>query len=231
MSYTKLILGLGLMSIAHLVAGHGCITNAVGDAGGSGMALGIVASTPRDGTKRKPFQQDTTRFRGDLADTIGETLGGGDNDIEKGTQSILAQTGDQLPQVSQGGQLNMTLHQINTDGRGPYVCAINADGTAQTWKALTVTTTPPGKNSKNPKGAATDFPLVAEIPEDQTCTGTVAGQDNACLVRCMNDARAGPFGGVVPVQIAGGNSVSNTTAAARRGLASSVKFRQIIGRL
>ncbi|TGJ81407.1 hypothetical protein E0Z10_g7352 [Xylaria hypoxylon] len=221
MSSFKAILSLGLMSVAHLVAGHGAIINAVGDAGGSGMALGIDSSTPRDGTRRKPFQQDTTRFKGDQADTIGETLGGGDNDIDQGTQAIMAETGDELPQVTQGGELNMTLHQVNSDGGGPYTCAINADGTGQTWQDLTVTTTPPGKNSRNRQGAATDFPLVAAIPNDQTCTGTVAGQDNTCLVRCMNAARAGPFGGVVPVQIAG--SSNGTSTATRRAFAAAMK--------
>ncbi|KAI0448644.1 hypothetical protein F5B21DRAFT_98386 [Xylaria acuta] len=233
MSSIRVILGVGLMGVAHLVAGHGAIVDAVGDAGGSGMAIGIDTSTPRDGTRRNPFQQDSTRFRGDQADTFGETLGGGDNDVEQGTQAIMAETGDQLPQVSQGGELNMTLHQVNSDGGGPYTCAINADGTGQTWQDITVTTTPPGRNSRNREGAATDFPLVAAIPDDQTCTGTVAGQDNTCLVRCMNDARAGPFGGVVPVQIAG-NSTGNSTAA-RRALAAAMKrdaiaFRQIAKR-
>ncbi|KAI0404756.1 hypothetical protein F4802DRAFT_219485 [Xylaria palmicola] len=221
MSSTRVILGVGLMCIAHLVAGHGAIVNAVGDAGGSGMALGIDSSTPRDGTRRRPFQQDTTRFRGDSADTVGETLAGGDNDVEQGTQAIMAETGDQLPQITQGGQLNMTLHQVNSDGGGPYTCAINADGTGQTWEDITVTTTPPGEDSRNREGAATDFPLVAAIPDDQTCTGTVAGQDNACLVRCMNDARAGPFGGVVPVQMA--QSSTNNSATNRRALADAAE--------
>ncbi|KAI8626214.1 hypothetical protein F5Y19DRAFT_229964 [Xylariaceae sp. FL1651] len=219
MSSIKVILGLGLVSFAHLAAGHGAIIKAVGDVGGSGMAIGIDTSTPRDGTKRNPFQQDTTRFKGDQADTVGETLAGGNNDVEAGTQAILAETGDQLPQVSQGGSVNMTLHQINSDGGGPYTCAINADGTGQTWQDITVTTTPPGKNSRNPSGAKTDFPLVAAIPADQTCTGTVAGQANTCLVRCKNAARAGPFGGVVPVQMAG----SGNATAARRDLAAAIK--------
>ena len=68
-------------------------------------------------------------------------------------------------------------------------------------------------------GAATDFPLNAAIPADQSCTGTVAGQDNVCLVRCQNAARAGPFGGVVPVQMAN----TTTPAQARRALALSMK--------
>lgn len=64
----------------------------------------------------------------------------------------------------------------------------------------------------------TDQPLSAAIPAGQACTGSVAGQENVCLVRCMNGANAGPFGGVVPVQMvqagAAGAAAGNTTAAA-----------------
>ncbi len=165
------------------------------------MALGVDTSTPRDGTRRRPFQQDATRFRGDQADTIGETIGAGDNNLEQGTRAIMAETGGEpLPQVSAGGEVSMTLHQVNADGAGPYTCEINDDGTAQTWEAIRVTQSPPGEDSRDRDGEATDFPLTAAIPAGQQCTGTVAGQDNVCLVRCMNGARAGPFGGVVPVQ-------------------------------
>lgn len=84
------------------------------------MALGIDTSTPRDGTRRNPFQQDSTRFRGDAAETFGETLGGGDNQLEAGTKAIMAETGDQLPQITPGGEVSMTLHQVNADGGGEW---------------------------------------------------------------------------------------------------------------
>lgn len=164
------------------------------------MALGVDTSTPRDGTRRNPFQQDATRFKGDQADTFGETVGAGDNNLEAGTSAIMAETGDQLPQVTQGGEISMTLHQVNSDGGGPYTCMMNADATGQTWTNIQVTQSPPGRNSRFRQGAATDFPLKATIPANADCSGTVAGQDGVCLVRCQNDARAGPFGGVVPVQ-------------------------------
>ncbi|KAI0380445.1 hypothetical protein F5Y04DRAFT_281831 [Hypomontagnella monticulosa] len=215
----KAIIALGLAAAAQLAASHGVITDATGDAGGSGMALGVDSSTPRDGTRRRPFQQDSTRFRGDQADTFGETIGAGNNDLEQGTQAILAETGDQLPQVTPGGQLKMTLHQVNADGAGPYTCMINDDGTGADWDDIQVTQSPPGDDSRDRDGNETDFPLVAAIPADQECTGTVAGQENACLVRCQNGARAGPFGGVVPVQMA------NTTSpdVARRNLARAMR--------
>jgi hypothetical protein len=129
----KTFVVLGLLAITDFVAGHGCIIAATGDAGGNGTALGIDPSTPRDGTKKKPFEQDTTRFAGAQADTFGETAEGGNNDPETGTTAILAQNGGVLPQVSPGGEVEMTLHQVNADGAGPYTCMINADGTGTTW--------------------------------------------------------------------------------------------------
>lgn len=129
----KFLTVFGLLAITELVAGHGAIIAATGDAGGNGTALGIDSSTPRDGTRRRPFQQDTTRFQGDAADTFGETLEGGDNDPETGTAAILAESGDTLPQITPGGEVQMTLHQVNADGAGPYTCMINDDATGTTW--------------------------------------------------------------------------------------------------
>lgn len=42
---------VALLGLSPLVAGHGAITKATGDAGGTGMALGIDPNTPRDGTR------------------------------------------------------------------------------------------------------------------------------------------------------------------------------------
>ncbi|KAI4603624.1 hypothetical protein KJ359_003440 [Pestalotiopsis sp. 9143b] len=219
MSSFKAIIALGLMTTAQLVAGHGAIIKAVGDAGGSGSALGVDSTTPRDGTKRNPFQQDSTRFKGDQADTFGETVGAGNNNLETGTKAIMAESGDQLPQVTPGGEVTMTLHQVNADGGGPYTCMMSSDATGAQWTDIQVTQSPPGQNSRFKDGAMSDFPMKAAMPADASCTGTVAGQDNVCLVRCQNAARAGPFGGVVPVQMAN----TTTPAQARRALAMAVK--------
>ncbi|KAF5691930.1 putative gEgh 16 [Fusarium denticulatum] len=218
-----------------IAAAHSVITNAVGDAGGSGMALGVDTSTPRDGTRRRPFQTDATRFRGSAADTVGETLAGGDNQIEQGTLDIMEETGSQLPQVNPGGSLEMTVHQVNSDGAGPYTCMINADGTGTSWDNIQVTTNVEGNDrGRNRDGEMGDFPLVASIPAGQECTGSVAGEDNVCLVRCQNPARAGPFGGVIPVQMAqatgnnnnagtgnSNNNAGNTGAAGNAGNADN----------
>jgi len=200
---------LGLLAVCQLVAGHGAIIKAVGDAGGAGSAIGIDPNTPRDGTKRNPFQQDTTRFKGDNAATCGQTLGGGENDIETGTKAVMANSGGQLPQVSAGGQISMTLHQINGDGAGPYACSINTDATGQNWQTIQVTQQVPGTNGRS-QAKSQDIPLKAAIPAGTSCTGTVAGQQNVCMVKCQNPAKAGPFGGCVPVQM----SANGTAAAA-----------------
>ncbi|GJC78717.1 hypothetical protein ColLi_01555 [Colletotrichum liriopes] len=215
----KTVAAASILAAANLVAGHGAIIGAVGPAGGTGMALGVVPDTPRDGTRARPFQQDSTRFKGPNADTFGQTTGGGENDLEAGTKAIMAMTGDQLPQVTPGSTLELTVHQVNGDGGGPYDCMINGDATGAQWTNINVPVTVPGQNSRNRAGAMTDFPIKAEIPADQACTGTVAGQANVCLVRCQNAARAGPFGGIVPVQMA---QAGNTPAAARRNLARAI---------
>ncbi|KAF2005661.1 hypothetical protein P154DRAFT_423812 [Amniculicola lignicola CBS 123094] len=198
------IVSFGLLATSQLVAGHAAIVKAVGDQGGAGSAIGVDPATPRDGTRRQPFQQDSTRFRGDAAATCGETLGQGTNDIQAGTAQVMAQNGATLPQVSAGGSVMMTLHQVNGDGAGPYTCMIDATGTGTQWQPMAVTQNVDGNaRGRNNDNAATDLPLQVAVAANQTCTGTVAGQANVCMVRCQNPARAGPFGGCVPVQMAG----------------------------
>ncbi|OAA62156.1 hypothetical protein ISF_05165 [Cordyceps fumosorosea ARSEF 2679] len=219
MAPVKSIIAASVLMAAQLVSGHAAITNAVGNAGGSGMALGIESTTPRDGTRRNPFQQDATRFRGASAQTFGETVGQGANQLEAGTSKIMAETGDSLPQVTPGGALTMTLHQVNADGAGPYTCMINADGSGTTWDNIQVTQNVAGnQRGRNNDGNASDHPLVAAIPANQQCSGTVAGENNVCLVRCQNPANAGPFGGVVPVQMAAaGGAAPGAAPAAGNG--------------
>ena len=46
------------------------------------------------------------------------------------------------------------------------------------------------------------FGFVFAVPENLTCTGVVASMTRVCLVKIANANEAGPFGGVVPVQMA-----------------------------
>jgi len=208
---------------AQLVAGHGAIVKAVGDMGGQGTAIGIDASTPRDGSRREPFQADSTRFKNQNVDACGETLGGGANEAETGVAKVV-ESSKGMPMVSAGGMIMMTLHQVNGDGAGPYKCMIDASGTGTGgWKMMDVVTNVPGKNSRS-KAKAQDFPLTAKIAADQTCTGSMAGMDNVCMVRCNNGANAGPFGGCVPIMMmagATGAAAGNTTTPDAAGTAAA----------
>ncbi len=108
----------------------------------------------------------------------------------------------------------MTLHQVNTDGAGPYSCAIDTTGTGNDFStALTVLTQVDGQQGNNPNGQASDHTLAVAIPAGTECTGTVAGQSGVCMVRCNNPAQAGPFGGCVPVQQAAVNGTATASAA------------------
>jgi hypothetical protein len=208
------IVSFGLLASSPLVAGHGAIIRATGDAGGAGSAIGVVPTTPRDGTNRNPFQQDSTRFRGDAAATCGETLGGGANDVNAGTAQVMQLSGAALPQVSAGGSLMMTVHQVNSDGAGPYKCMIDSTGTGTNWTPVTVTQNLAGNDrGRNRDTQMQDLPLTVQIDAAQTCTGTVAGQSGVCMVRCENPARAGPFGGCVPMQLAGAAAAAPAAAA------------------
>ncbi|KAF2122579.1 hypothetical protein BDV96DRAFT_639158 [Lophiotrema nucula] len=210
------IVSFSLLATSQLVAGHAAITGATGDAGGQGSAIGIDPNTPRDGTGRNPFQQDSTRFRNAAADQCGETLGGGTNDVQAGTAMVMQLNGPTLPQVSAGGSLNMTLHQVNGDGAGPYNCSVDATGTGNgPWTSIQVTQNVDGNaRGRNNDNSKTDLPLAVAMPANMACTGTVAGQSAVCMVKCQNPARAGPFGGCVPVQQAGAAGAAAAAPAA-----------------
>ncbi|EEP76608.1 conserved hypothetical protein [Uncinocarpus reesii 1704] len=164
MRFTNPSLLVALLAAADFAAGHGAIVSATGDQGGQGSAIGIDQNTPRDGTRRTPFQQDTTRFRGANRDTCGETLLNGDNDIEAGTEQVMSDNGGTLPQVSPGGTLEMTLHQVNADGGGPYKCMIDSTGTGTNWQNIEVTQNVPGRLGINLRGRKSDFVCLTRLP-------------------------------------------------------------------
>ncbi|KAF8862885.1 hypothetical protein BDZ45DRAFT_798791 [Acephala macrosclerotiorum] len=94
-----------------------------------------------------------------------------------------------------GGGTNDPATQVNGDGAGPYECMIDSTGMGTQWSQMQVATNP----------------LTAKVAADQTCTGSMGGQEGICMVRCNNAVNAGPIGGCVPVQMA--SSAGNTTAA------------------
>ncbi|KAB8295324.1 hypothetical protein EYC80_007226 [Monilinia laxa] len=59
------------------------------------------------------------------------------------------------------------------------------------------------------------YPFTVAIPAGITCSGTVAGQSNVCMVKIVNPSKAGPFDGCVAVQQSTG---TNITGATKRNL-------------
>ncbi|KAJ1307400.1 hypothetical protein OPQ81_001505 [Rhizoctonia solani] len=179
--FTKLSTALLLLTVASSVSAHGALVAVTGSNGVNGQGFGIVESTPRDGTRRNPFQTDTSIIRdkeianGD-AGPCGRTLAGGVNDMAAQMEAA-ASAG--LPAAGEDGTVTMTIHQVNGDGAGPYECGVSADGSGKSFAAMK------------------DFALVAQMPAGTTCTGGPNG--DACVVRCRNAARAGPFGGCAAV--------------------------------
>ncbi|KAI8822854.1 uncharacterized protein EV422DRAFT_522409 [Fimicolochytrium jonesii] len=213
------------LTITH-VAAHGAIIGAKGVAGPAGRALGIDPATPRDGKGRNPFQQDTSIIRdrdiaSGRASACGRTLAGGTNDIAAGVAALTQELGG-LPEVAAGQPLELTVHQINGDGAGPYTCEVDQSGTGDNFQAAQITTNLPGRRGNNRATQLTDQPLVVQMPAALKCAGGAAG--NMCLVRCRNPARAGPFGGCVPVTqgaatatAAGAETAAATAAPAAGG--------------
>jgi hypothetical protein len=209
---SKLIL-LVSFAFAAQVSAHGVITAVSGASNGNtGKAFAVVDSTPRDGSRRNPFQQDASIIRDEeIADgkagPCGRTLAGGKTDV---TAAMAEAESAGLPDVGADGTVEMTLHQINGDGAGPYTCGVSTDGTGQSFVDMTVTTNVPGKNSRS-RAKATDFALVAKMPAGASCTGGSDGQ--TCLIMCRNDANAGPFGGCVAVTQATADAAAPAAAA------------------
>ncbi|KAK2068817.1 hypothetical protein P8C59_003436 [Phyllachora maydis] len=210
-----------LVASAPLIAAHGKVAVVTGDAGGNGTALGIQGGVIPGAGKNAVTEPDTTVFKGANAAGCGETTGLGQNDIESGTKMAMALSGSTLPQITPGGSLSGTVHIVTSDGAGPYKALINTDGTGLSWQQLDVTEQVPGNKGnirktqkrfwmraldsvglvKRATNINEDHPFRVQIPAGTTCTGTIAGQANTCIVKMINPSNAGPFGGCVPVQM------------------------------
>lgn len=221
------------LAASPLVAAHGKIAVATGDAGGNGTALGIQGAVIPGPGKNKVTEPDTTVFKGDNADACGRTNGQGDNDIEAGTKQAMVQSGSTLPQITPGGSVSGTLHIVTTDGAGPYKALINADGTGNSWTQMEVVTQVPGTKGnikktekrfwaralqsvgimKRATNVNEDYPFKVNVPAGTTCTGNIAGQANTCLVKLVNPSNAGPFGGCIPVQMVAAPGATGVPAA------------------
>ncbi|KAF1983140.1 hypothetical protein K402DRAFT_297092, partial [Aulographum hederae CBS 113979] len=104
-----------------------------------------------------------------------------------------------LPTASDSGEVTMTFHQVNQDGAGPLKAQIDATSGGKdpaAFKDAQVTQDVPGIGIGGLSGASTtDFPVKVQMPAGMTCSGSAGGASNVCVVKVMNAALAGPFGG------------------------------------
>lgn len=73
------------------------------------------------------------------------------------------------------------------------------------------------------KNVNQDFPMKFSVPAGTTCSGSVEGMNNVCLVKIANSNKAGPFGGVVAIQMAGAGAGAGTGANATTPAAAPAK--------
>lgn len=104
-----------------------------------------------------------------------------------------------LPTCSDDGTITMNFHQVNQDGAGPLTASV--DGTSggsdpSAFKEAAVSQNVPGLGIGGFSAVTTtDFPVSVQMPAGMTCSGSVGGASNVCIVKLQNSALADPFGG------------------------------------
>ncbi|KAJ9156419.1 gegh 16 protein [Pleurostoma richardsiae] len=180
---------------------HSVIIDAQGEAGSpSSVGFQVDSSIARNCTLISPCQQDTTIIRdaeinSNVTGQCGRTELDGNIDVSANTESAI--TAGQVTQVKAATTLTITVHQVNQDGAGPYFCDLYSSDSSTDSEDLTVTNNVPGSNGLS-QAKASEFNVTVQMPASFNCTG--GSTENVCIVRCRNNALAGPFGGCFAVQ-------------------------------
>ncbi|KAJ7357190.1 hypothetical protein DFH08DRAFT_851283 [Mycena albidolilacea] len=201
------------------VQAHGTITGVTGANGVQAAGFGIIASTPRDGSSPKPFEQDTSVIRNkDIASgktgACGKTAAGGNNDV---AAQLAAASQAGLPTAADDGSVTMTLHQVNQDGAGRLPSPSKFPESSGFRSQRPPISRSPLRSPRTPLNSSTDFLGLIILYSGMACTAGPNG--DACIMRCRNPALAGPFGSCVAVAQGGaaasaGNATAGTAAAA-----------------
>lgn len=109
----------------------------------------------------------------------GRTELSGNIDVGENTENALA--ANAVTQVEAGSELTVTIHQVNADGAGPYVCDLDETSNSGTISQnLTVTNNVPGVNGFS-QAKAQDFNITVKMPDSFTCTGGKSKQTSLPL--------------------------------------------------
>ncbi|KAH7067856.1 hypothetical protein FB567DRAFT_483384 [Paraphoma chrysanthemicola] len=205
---------LAIVAFATTVHSHAAILAAVGDSGASQGFL-VDPDIARNCTNISPCQQDATIIRDNeitqnIVNACGRTEINGNIDIGEQTEAELA--AGRMTTVSSGSVMQVTIHQVNADGAGPFECDMDETSNAQTTLTpLKVTNNIPGSLGLS-QAKEQDFTINVQMPDNFNCIGASTG--NICTVRCRNNAVAGPFGGCFAVQQTDGTGRPDDSAAA-----------------
>jgi len=210
---------------------HGVILAAQGIPGSpTSIGFQVNSAIARNCTGVSPCQQDTTIIRNaeiaaNIVNQCGRTQLTGNIDVGAETENALA--AGAVTQVKAGTVMQITIHQVNADGAGPYVCDLDqTSNTGTISQNLTVTNNVPGVNGLS-QGKTEAFNISVAMPDNLACTGASTG--NVCTVRCRNNALAGPFGGCVAVQqadVAASSNSANTIKTAQSLAAVTKQIEQ-----
>ncbi|KAL8417489.1 hypothetical protein RB594_001236 [Gaeumannomyces avenae] len=146
MLFNALVLAL---AASPFVAAHGKVAVVTGDLGSNTTGLGILGGVvPGPGPNRKT-EVDTTVFRSTniKTDGLGRTNKNGRNTVDM-IDLAMAQSGNTLPQVSDGGSIQGVFHIVTTDGAGPLQAVLDPSATGAFSKGvlLNVDQQVPGRN-------------------------------------------------------------------------------------
>ncbi|KAH7413955.1 hypothetical protein DE146DRAFT_13529 [Phaeosphaeria sp. MPI-PUGE-AT-0046c] len=204
---------LALAALFTTVHSHAAILAAVGDKGSSQGFL-VDPDIARNCTTISPCQQDATIIRDNeitqnIVNACGRTEINGNIDIGEQTENELA--AGRMTQVKAGSIMEVTIHQVNADGAGPFECDMDETSNAvTTFTPLKVTNNVPGSFGLS-QAKEQDFKINVQMPEKFNCIGASTG--NICTIRCRNNAVAGPFGGCFAVQQTDGKGRTDEKAS------------------
>lgn len=96
---------------------------------------------------------------------------------------------------------------------------LSSGGTSEAaFQAASMIADVPGAIAGISGTTTTDFPIKVQMPAGMTCSGTIAGVKNVCVVRIKNSTPAGPFGGSAVFTQEGAATGGNSTAAEKRDI-------------
>lgn len=114
-------------------------------------------------------------------------------------------------EFSKGIQLETTTDVPGNNGNEPkgFSESSNKKASSSIFRRLAERS---GVVQKRAHNINADYPMAFAVPAGTTCSGSMMGMENVCLVKIANENNAGPFGGVVAIQMASAASAASASS-------------------